>query len=304
MSDPVSQLKTQIASIEAEIASAKEMLADPDMKSLAKEEIESLEAQKQDLISSIKTITGDFQKTQNSASMDANNAIVEIRQGAGGDEAKLFAEDLLRMYIRFSESKKYKIDMLDELVIKIKGKGAYKTFKYESGVHRVQRVPVTESSGRIHTSTASVAVLPEVQKAQIEIKEEDLEWKFSRSGGKGGQNVNKVNTAVLLTHRPSGIVINCRQERTQQQNRAIALDLLRSQLWEIEEEKRLSKIDSKRKQAVGRAMRSEKIRTYNFPENRLTDHRLPKTWYNLDKIIEGDLDSIIADIAANLEDQV
>jgi peptide chain release factor 1 len=178
--------------------------------------------------------------------------------------------------------------------MKIKGKNAYGTLKYEAGVHRVQRVPETESSGRIHTSTASVAVLPEVPPNRIEIHEEDLDWKFTTGGGHGGQNVNKVATAVLLTHRPSGIVINCRQERYQQQNREIALELLRSRLWEQEEEKRLSTITQKRRNAVGTAARSEKIRTYNFPQSRVTDHRIKKSWHNLHQILGGYLDEIIA----------
>jgi peptide chain release factor 1 len=197
------------------------------------------------------------------------------------------------MYMRYAEAKSYKIELLDERVIKISGVGAYKNLLYESGVHRVQRVPTTESSGRIHTSTASVAVLPEIPERDLEIKEEDLDWQFFRSGGAGGQNVNKVNTAVRLTHKPSGIIVTSTQERSQQQNRQIALALLRSQLWEIEQEKRFTEIDSKRKLAVGRAMRSEKIRTYNFPQNRVTDHRINKNWHELDLILDGKMDKVI-----------
>ena len=175
----------------------------------------------------------------------------------------------------------------------VTGKGVYGQMKYESGVHRVQRIPETEKNGRIHTSTATVAVLPEIPPAQINLRDEDLEWKFSRAGGHGGQNVNKVNTAVTLTHKPTGLVVHCREERYQQQNKAIALEILRAKLWDIEDQKRLNTLDSSRKAAVGRAMRSEKIRTYNYPENRVTDHRLPKTWKNLDRIIDGDLDPIL-----------
>jgi peptide chain release factor 1 len=233
--------------------------------------------------------------------MDQSNAIMEIRGGTGGDEAKLFAEDLLRMYLRFCEMKNFKLESLDEGVVKIKAKNAFGLFKHESGVHRVQRVPTTESQGRVHTSTASVAVLPEVKPAQVEIREEDLEWKFTRAGGKGGQNVNKVNTAVLLTHTPSGIVVNCRQERSQQQNRMLALDLLRSQLWEIEEEKKFQEVDGERRAAVGRAMRAEKIRTYNYPQNRVTDHRINESWYELDRIMEGDLEKVFATVAEKIE---
>jgi peptide chain release factor 1 len=229
---------------------------------------------------------------------------MEIKGGAGGEEAKIWADDLMRMYVRFCEAKNFKMEALDEGVIKIKGRGAYGLFKFESGVHRVQRVPSTESSGRIHTSTAAVAVLPEVTPTQVEVREEDLEWKFTRAGGHGGQNVNKVNTAVLLTHRPSGIVVSCRQERYQQQNRIIALELLRGQLWEIEEEKRLSKLTERRREAVGRNMRAEKIRTYNYPENRVTDHRIKKTWKNLDRIMEGgNLDQIIEALQNDTPDE-
>jgi len=171
-------------------------------------------------------------------------------------------------------------------------KGAYATFKYESGVHRVQRVPTTESSGRIHTSTATVAVLPEIAESEVAIKPEDLDWQFIRSGGPGGQNVNKLNTAVRLTHKPSGLSISVRQERSQQQNRQVALQMLRNQLWEIQEEKRNQKIDSTRRSAVGRGMRAEKIRTYNYPQNRVTDHRLKKSWQDLDSILAGNLSKI------------
>lgn len=301
--DAEQQILDQIATIDADIAAAKELMADPDMTDMAKEEVATLTQQKTALENSLKAIRGEFDNTTSDGviNMDANNAIMEIRGGAGGDEAKLFAEDLLRMYMNFAQSKKLKLEPLDEGIYKIVGKNAYKIFKYESGVHRVQRVPVTESSGRVHTSTASVAILPEVQKTQVEIRDEDLDWKFTRAGGNGGQNVNKVSTAVMLTHKPTGIVVHCRQERKQLQNRMLALDLLRSQLWEIEEEKRLAKIEGARKAAVGRAMRAEKIRTYNYPENRLTDHRIRKTWYNMDRIMEGDLETVLAEVAAGLE---
>lgn len=295
MNTAIEQIKSQLKTIESKIKESQKLADDPELGPLAKEELKVLEEQQQALKSSIQTINGDFstKRSEKHVNMDHNNAILEIRAGAGGDEAKIFAEDLMRMYARFSEIQKFTIDPLDDGVIKIKGKNAYGTFKFESGVHRVQRVPATESQGRIHTSTASVAVLPEITPTQIQIRDEDLDWKFTRAGGHGGQNVNKVNTAVLLTHKPSGIVVNCRQERSQQQNRILALDFLRSQLWEIEEEKRLKTIKSKRREAVGRAMRAEKIRTYNYPENRVTDHRIKKTWKTLDRIIEGNLEPVI-----------
>jgi peptide chain release factor 1 len=289
------QLIQQKEVMAGQIAEAKLLLEDPDLGQLAKDDIIRLNAQQAALEASIAALSGDFRETKGgeAPTFDHANAIIEIRGGAGGAEAKLFSEDLMRMYARFAEMKKFKLEPMDEGVFKLKGRGAYGLFKYESGVHRVQRVPVTESSGRIHTSTASVAVLPEIPKTAIVVRDEDLEWKFTRAGGHGGQNVNKVATAVTLTHKPSGLVVHCRQERYQRQNKDIALELLRGQLWEIEEEKRTSALASTRKAAVGRAMRAEKIRTYNFPENRVTDHRIPKTWKALDRILEGDLQPII-----------
>jgi peptide chain release factor 1 len=295
------QIEHQLKEIEANIKATAELAKDPEMAELAQAELKSLQSQKQALEASIDTINGTVKKSTGVTNdhMDANNAILEVRAGTGGDEAKLFAEDLLRMYVKFASDNGFKIESLDDGVIKIKKKNAYGTFKYESGVHRVQRVPATESQGRIHTSTASVAVLPEVPPTGIEVKEEDLDWKFTRAGGHGGQNVNKVNTAVMLTHKPTGLVVHCRQERSQQQNRFLALEILRGKLWEIEEEKRLSNLKQKRQIAVGRAMRAEKIRTYNYPENRVTDHRIKKTWKSLDTIIEGDLTKIIQSLQAS-----
>ena len=225
--------------------------------------------------------------------------IMEARQGVGGDEAKIWAEDLLRMYRRFAELNNWSVEQLDSGVIKIKGKNVYEKLKWETGVHRVQRTPETEKAGRIHTSTASIVMLPEVPESQIEIREDDLLWEFTRGGGHGGQNVNKVATAVRLTHRPSGIVVQSRQERFQEQNRKIALELLRGELWEREEEAKRSTLSTQRL-AIGRAMRSEKIRTYNFPQNRVTDHRIGQSWHNLDKIMEGRLDEMVS-VMASLE---
>lgn len=278
----------------------RELLADPGLATMAQTELDALQQQYDALKASIDAVEGNFEKDIPVDSMDQSNAILEVRGGTGGDEAKLFAEDLMRMYLRFCEIKNFKLESIDEGVVKIKAKNAFGLFKHESGVHRVQRVPATESQGRVHTSTASVAVLPEVKPAQVEIREEDLEWKFTRAGGKGGQNVNKVNTAVLLTHTPSGIVVNCRQERSQQQNRMLALDLLRAQLWEIEEEKKFQEVDGERRAAVGRAMRAEKIRTYNYPQNRVTDHRINESWYELDRIMEGDLEKVFATVSEKL----
>lgn len=225
-----------------------------------------------------------------------NTIIMEVRPGVGGDEAKIWAGDLERMYHRFAELHNWKVEQLDSGVIKIKGRGVYHELKWETGVHRVQRVPVTEAAGRIHTSTASVVVLPEIPENKIDIKEDELYWEFTRSGGHGGQNVNKVATAVRLTHKPTGIIVQCRQERFQEQNRKIALEILRAQLWEIEEEKKRLETKNQRS-AIGRSMRAEKVRTYNYPQNRVTDHRIGKSWYKLDKIMEGDLQDILTALA-------
>ncbi len=304
--------QNQIDNLDKQITENESLLKDRELADLAQAEIKKLKQQKKTL----QEAATEFENTQQTNEQNQSfsrpiNCIVEIRQGAGGDEAKIWATDLLRMYTRYAESKKLKLEFIDDLVVKIKGKTSlefdlsseskiigfttYELLKYESGVHRVQRVPTTESQGRIHTSTASVAVLPEVSQNAVEIKEEDLDWQFMRSSGAGGQSVNKTNSAVRLTHVPTGIVVTARQERKQFQNRQIALDLLRSQLWEIEEEKRLAKIGDARS-AIGRAMRAEKIRTYNFPQNRVTDHRIKVSWHNLESILEGNLDEIITEL--------
>ncbi|HLE49874.1 MAG TPA: PCRF domain-containing protein, partial [Patescibacteria group bacterium] len=235
-----------------------------------------------------------------SRSLGEGGATIEIRAAAGGDEAQIFADDLTRMYLRFAQSQGFKTELIDANILRITiaknnpwGHGAYETFSVESGVHRVQRVPATESAGRIHTSTATVAVLPVIPPQAVEVKEQDLEWQFTTAGGPGGQNVNKVNTAVRLTHQPTGIIVAVREERFQARNKEIALEILRAKLWEKAEQERLSKIESGRAAAVGRGMRSEKIKTYNFPQNRLTDHRLAKSWYSLKEIIEGDLSAVL-----------
>lgn len=222
-----------------------------------------------------------------------NNALLEIRPAAGGEEAKIWAEDLLRMYLKFGEKKGWQVNLIGKGILKIKGENAYQLLKNEAGVHRVQRIPVTERHGRIHTSTATVAVLPIVPETEIQINPADLDWQFYRASTQGGQNVQKVSTAVRLIHKPTNLVITCEQERFQEQNRALALELLRAKLWQKEEEKRQDKITNLRRAAVGRGMRSEKIRTYNFPNNRVTDHRLNKKWHNLEEILNGDLGKIV-----------
>jgi len=286
-------IKSEINRLDNEIQKAKESLADPQLKTLAQEEIKTLEAQKKALLTPPKPSKKNIPSRNGILGMsESGNIILEIRSAAGGEEAKIWAHDLEEMYTRFCQNQKLEITILDQGVIKIKGKNAYSLFQHEAGVHRVQRVPKTESQGRIHTSTATVAVLPVVQESEIKINPNDLEISFFRASGSGGQNVNKVSTAVRLVHKPSGIITYCQTQRTQVQNRKIALDLLRSKLFQIKKAEKQSSIQSAR-QAVGRGMRSEKIRTYNYPQNRVTDHRLQKSWKNLDKIITGNLEPII-----------
>lgn len=217
---------------------------------------------------------------------------LEVRGATGGDEAKIWATDLMRMYMRFAVKKNWKVVAVDDGVLKISGLGTFDLLVNETGVHRVQRIPQTEKRGRIHTSTATVAVLPEIKETDVHINPNDLEIQFFRAGGHGGQNVNKVSTAVRLTHKPSGIVVTSREERFQEQNRVIAMELLRSKLWEREEEQNLRTVAGYRS-AIGRGKRSEKIRTYNFPQNRVTDHRIGKSWGNLERIIEGNLEKVV-----------
>ena len=298
----MSNLQEEIKRIQKEIEKHQKLLKDPELAPLVKEEIKKLKTQQQALEQSLAAseMGRKVQKQPDKSEFAHSNVILEIRAAAGGDEAKIWASDLQRMYLRFAQNKGLKTSQIDDSTIKIIGKNAFQLFRFESGVHRVQRVPITEKQGRIHTSTATVAVLPEITESQIQINPDDLEWQFTRAGGHGGQNVNKLNTAVRLTHKPSSLVISVRQERVQQQNKALALQILRSKLWQIEEEKRLKTIKDTRKNAVGRGMRAEKIRTYNFPQNRVTDHRLKQSWHNLEAVLDGELDTLIssASIAA------
>lgn len=227
------------------------------------------------------------------------SAYLEIRGATGGDEAKIWGSDLLRMYIRYSAKKGWKVLPVSDNSIKISGLGVFDQLKNESGVHRVQRIPVTEKRGRIQTSTATVVVLPEVKETEIQISPNDLDWQFTRAGGHGGQNVNKVSTAVRLVHKPTGTVVEAREERFQEQNRQIALSLLRSRLWERQEAEKMRTIAGYRS-VIGRGMRAEKIRTYNFPQDRITDHRIGKSWGKIETIMDGDLDRIIEKIQTEL----
>jgi len=224
--------------------------------------------------------------------MNNNLALLEIRGAAGGEEAKIWADDLLRMYLRFAEKQGWKTQIISRGVIRLQGANAYPLLKNETGVHRVQRIPTTEKRGRVHTSTATVVVLPEIAETEVKINPQDLDWQFYRASSHGGQNVQKVSTAVRLTHLPTGIVVTCEEERFQEQNRQLALELLRAKLWEQEELKKESTMAGYRS-AIGRGMRAEKIRTYNFPQNRVTDHRLGKSWHNLEAIVNGDLKKIV-----------
>jgi peptide chain release factor 1 len=225
---------------------------------------------------------------------------LETRGAAGGDEAKIWASELLRMYFRYATKKGWKVSLADENTLVISGPNAFEDLKNESGVHRVQRIPKTEKRGRIHTSTATVAVLPEIKESEITINPEDIEIQFFRAGGHGGQNVNKVSTAVRITHKPTGIVVTASQERFQEQNRQIALSILRSKLWEKEEERKLREIANYRS-PIGEGKRAEKIRTYNFPQDRVTDHRINKSFGNIEAVMDGEIDKIISYLKENLK---
>lgn len=300
-------LEQQINELDQKLEEAKKLLSDPDLALLAAEEIKDLEAQKEELIQSAATPMENPEPDEDFEELDEeinpNVAIIEIRAAAGGDEAGLFAGDLLRMYTRYAELNKFNVEELDRsegglgqiksITIQIKGWAAFLAYRFEAGVHRVQRVPKTESQGRIHTSTATVAVLPEVKASELFINPNDIEFTSFRSGGAGGQNVNKVNTAVRLVHKPTGIVVTCQTERSQLQNRENAMSLLRARIWDREQEEKQRTLVGVRLAMVGTGDRSEKIRTYNFPQNRITDHRIGKSWHNLEQILEGQLDDII-----------
>ena len=300
---PLIETYRKYQSVKQEKDQAEELLNDPEMKALAqeellqaKEELEQLEQQLQILL---------LPKDPN----DRKNVIVEIRAGVGGEEAALFAHSLHRMYSMYAESKRWRIELdsisetelggIKEITFTIQGEGAYSRMKYESGVHRVQRVPETESGGRIHTSTVTVAVLPEMDTVDVSINLADIEMQVFRSSGAGGQHVNKTSSAVRLIHKPTGTVVECQQERSQFQNRDKAMRILASRLYEMEQEKISDEYTQQRRSQVGSGMRNERIRTYNFPQGRVTDHRIGLTLYRIESIMNGDLDEIIDALAAD-----
>jgi len=228
--------------------------------------------------------------------IDPNIAIMEFRPGPGGDEAQLWADDLQRMYNRYASKVGWKVSQLDDGVLQVDGYDAFNQLKYETGTHRVQRIPITEKKGRIHTSTASVVVLPKITSHEISINPDDIEFQACRAGGNGGQNVNKVSTAVRITHKPTGIVVSCRKERYQAANKQAALDILKSKLWQIEEDKKNSQISGTRA-SVGHAKRSDKIRTYNYDRNQVKDHRIEKSFNQLDQILDGNLEDLFLELS-------
>ena len=285
--------KTVLSSIEED----KELLKDSELKEMAQEELKSLEQEKIEIEAKLEVLL--LPKDPN----DGKNVIMEIRGAAGGDEANIFAGDLFRMYQKYCEKEGFKIEIINaeegesggysQIEFMIKGDNAYSKLKYESGAHRVQRIPETESGGRIHTSTSTVAVLPEMTDVEVDIKPDDLKIDVYRSGGAGGQSVNTADSAVRITHMPTGIVVTCQNERSQQQNRAKAMEILKSKIYEEKIRKQEEEYGSDRRSKVGTGDRSEKIRTYNYPQNRVTDHRIGFTLNKLDRIMEGDIEEII-----------
>ncbi len=307
--EDVVNLAQQYRQALAQIEQARELqdAEDEELRALAQAELEELLPRSETLEKEIKGMLVPKDKR------DSRNVIVEIRAGTGGDEAALFAADLFRMYSRYAERRNWSVEILSqnetgiggfkEIIFMVKGRGAYSRLKFESGVHRVQRIPVTESSGRIHTSTTTVAVLAEVEDVEINIPESDIRTDVYRSAGAGGQNVQKNSTAVRITHLPTGIVVACQDERSQLQNRLRAMSILRARLYEIEQEKRTEELEATRRSQVGTGERSEKIRTYNYPQSRVTDHRINISSYNLPTVMDGDLDMFIDELSTREESE-
>ena len=287
--------------VETDMEEAQELMADPEMKELCQETYAQAKQQKEELYEKLQILL--LPKDPN----DEKSVIVEIRGGVGGEESALFAHSLFRMYSMYAAKMGWSVELLNynetelggvkEADFVINGRGAYSRMKYESGVHRVQRVPETESGGRVHTSTATVAVLPEMEEVDVQINPADIEMQVFRSSGAGGQHINKTSSAVRLIHKPSGIVVACQEERSQVQNREKCMRMLASKLYEIEQEKKDSEVTGLRRSQVGTGMRNERIRTYNFPQGRVTDHRVNLTLYRIDAVMDGDLDEIINALA-------
>jgi peptide chain release factor 1 len=299
---PLVEAVNEWQSTEKKLADANEMLSDPEMGDLAREEIAELGKRREDLEQQIRVLL--LPRDPN----DEKNTLLEIRGGTGGEEAALFAADLFRMYVRYAETQGWKVEVLSqsdaaagglkEIVALISGDRVYSRMKHEGGVHRVQRVPATEAQGRIHTSTATVAVLPEADEVDVQLEDKDLRYDIAASGGPGGQGVNTTNSAVQITHIPTGMMVKCQDERSQIKNRARALKILRSRLLDIAQRAQADAIRDERRDMVKSGERSEKIRTYNFPQNRVTDHRIGLTLYNLDRVIEGDLGELMSALSA------
>jgi peptide chain release factor 1 len=285
------------------------MLADESMREMAEEEKSQIEVQQKAVLDQMNSILEEEAKEEEFP----NEIVLEVRGGAGGDEAAIFAHNLAEMYQRYAEKQGWGVKKISssendiggykEAAFEIRGQGVYKTLRYETGVHRVQRIPATEKQGRIHTSTASVAVLPIRKKVKFEIKPDEIEMEFSRAGGAGGQNVNKVETAVRIIHKPTGIDVRSTAERSQLANREKAMSILMAKLEALKEEEEAKKYSAERKEQVGTGDRSEKIRTYNYPQNRVTDHRIKENWHNLEDIMLGDLQDIFDKIAEYIENQ-
>jgi peptide chain release factor 1 len=302
--EPLVQKYREYKALQKDLEGAAELVksGDPDMRELAEEELKSLEERREGLLHELKVLL--IPKDPN----DEKNVILEIRAGTGGDEAALFAADLFRMYSRYAERQRWKLEVmsssdsgaggLKEVIASIEGRGVYSKLKYESGVHRVQRVPATEASGRIHTSTATVAVLPEAEDVDIQIQEKDLRVDTFCSSGPGGQSVNTTYSAVRITHIPTGVVVSQQDEKSQIKNRAKAMKVLRARLYEMEMRKQQEAIAKDRRSQVGTGERSEKIRTYNFPQSRITDHRINFTTHQLHNVLEGDLQELIDQVTA------
>ncbi len=294
---PVVEAYQKYRKVEAQLEEDRAALQDPDLRELAESEIPSLEEELATLERRVETLLLPTDPN------DQRNTIIEIRGGEGGEEAALFAADLFRMYARYAESRKWKVEVLSlseasaggykEVVALVTGHHVYSHLRYEAGVHRVQRVPVTEAQGRIHTSTATVAVLPEAEDVEIEIEDKDLRFDIAASGGPGGQGVNTTNSAVQITHLPTGLIVKCQDERSQIKNKAKAMKILRSRLLDIEQQKRDAEVSAERRGMVGTGERAQKVRTYNFPQNRVTDHRIGLTIHKLDRMMDGDLTEVI-----------